>query len=56
MNDMPSSSQAVNIVKITLVDSSDRTVKDIGLYIKEHPEYAMPGTDSKRYTDLREAF
>lgn len=55
MDDMPSS-QAVNIVKITLVDSSERTVKDIRLYIKEHPEYSTPSTGSKGYTDLREAF
>jgi hypothetical protein len=39
-----------------LTDSSERTVKDIRLYIKEHPEYATPSTGSKGYTDLREAF
>ena len=55
MNDM-SSSQAVNTVKITLVDSSDRTVKNIRLYIKEHPEYATPSSSPRGYTDLREVF
>jgi hypothetical protein len=50
------SSQAANTVKITLVDSSDRSIKYVRLYIKEYPEYGTPGSDSKGYTDLREAF
>jgi hypothetical protein len=50
------SSQSVNTVKITLVDRSDRTINDIRLYIKEHPDYATPSTSSKGYNNLKEAF
>ena len=40
----PSPPPTANIVKITLVDSSDRSINDVRLYIKEHPEYATPSS------------